>query len=166
MSKPKPAYRKTPAAIAPRDTEYVSKEIAAKRLGLSVRRVLELSARGAIKRRQVVDPGTKRRQTVFRSADVQAVVDGQQRLVVYRGGAGEVATVPPVQPVPSAPSPDCAWLTVDEAAAYSGLPGSFLLGLITGRRLAALDVGVRAGGRFRLHKCDIDKIEARLLPRL
>jgi excisionase family DNA binding protein len=142
--------------------EFVSKEIAAERLGLSVRRVLELSASGVLKRRQVLDPVTKRRQTVFASADVhRAVMDGKQRLVAYRGGAGEVAALPPVQEISApSPAPDRPWLTVDEAAGYSGLPASFLLGMIEERRLGALDVGVRPGGRYRVARRDVDAIKA------
>jgi excisionase family DNA binding protein len=161
MSNSKPAYRSSaPAAVRTAAPEFVSKEIAAERLGLSVRRVLELSASGVLKRRQVLDPVTKRRQTVFASADVhRAVMDGKQRLVAYRGGAGEVAALPPVQEI-SAPSPDRPWLTVDEAAGYSGLPASFLLGMIEERRLGALDVGVRPGGRYRVSRRDVDAIKA------
>jgi excisionase family DNA binding protein len=154
-----------PAVAAPAP-EYISKQIAAARLGLSVRRVLELSNTGVIRRRQVVDPDTKRRQTVLLARDVQrAVVDGQKRLVAYRGSAaqaGEMAALPPVQPplqLP-APAPDRPWLTVDEAAHYSGLPASFLLGMIEERRLGALDVGVRVGGRYRVARRDVDAIKA------
>src|SRR6185369_7935073 len=109
--------------ILTRAPEYLSKEIAAKRLGLSVRRVLELSARGTLKRRAVVDPGTKRKQTVFYADDLAAVIDGQKRLVSYRGGAGVAAALPPLAAI-TAPPPahDRPWLTVDEAAEYSGLP--------------------------------------------
>jgi excisionase family DNA binding protein len=161
VSKSKPAYRSSAPAVVTRAPEYLSKEIVAKRLGLSVRRVLELSARGTLKRRAVVDPGTKRKQTVFRADDVAAVIDGQKRLVAYRGGADVAAAVPPL-PAISAPPPahDRPWLTVDEAAEYSGLPASFLLQMIGDRRLAALDVGVRAGGRFRISRRAIDAIEA------
>src|SRR6188768_1432066 len=91
-----PAYRSSaPAAVTTSGPEYISKQIAAQMLNLSVRRVLELSNTGSIRRRQVTDPVTKRRQTVLLARDVQrAVVDGQKRLVAYRGsatGAGEVA---------------------------------------------------------------------------
>jgi excisionase family DNA binding protein len=150
-------------AVASPAPEYISKQIAAARLGLSVRRVLELSNTGVIRRRQVVDPDTKRRQTVLLARDVQrAVVDGQKRLVAYRGGAapaGEVAALPPVQP-PLQAAPDRPWLTVDEAAHYSGLPASFLLGMIEEGRLGALDVGVRVGGRYRVARRDVDAIKA------
>jgi hypothetical protein len=54
--------------------EYVSKVIAAARLGLSIRRVLELSARGLLKRDTVRDPVTERRRTVFLAADLSRLV--------------------------------------------------------------------------------------------
>ena len=162
MSNSKPAYRSSASVSVRPAPEFISKEIAAQTLGLSVRRVLELSAHGAMKRRQVMDPVTKRRQTVFLAADIRrAVMDGKQRLVAYRGDAGEVAALPPVQAIPApSPAPDRPWLTVDEAAQYSGLPASFLLSLIEERRLGALDVGVRPGGRYRVARRDVDAIKA------
>lgn len=164
MSTTKPGYRKT----APAARDFVSKQIAAARLGLSVRRVLELSARGAIERRHVMDPATKRRQTVFLAADVervaQATVNHDVALYRHPGAAiaREVAALPPVEAAVAAPPPppDRRWLTVDEAAAYSGLPASFLLSLIAKRRLPALDVGVRPGGRYRVGRSDVDAIRA------
>jgi excisionase family DNA binding protein len=162
----KPAYRRTAAAAVPPATEYVSKEIAAKRIGLSVRRVLELSQRGLLKRRTVRDPVTKRRQTVFREEDVDRIVtEGNRRLTAYRGGAGEVAALPPFQAVSAPPvAPDRPWLTINEAANYSGLPASFLLRIIGKQRLRALDVGVRPGGRYRVAKRDLDAIVSTVIP--
>jgi excisionase family DNA binding protein len=153
----------------PPATEYVSKEIAAKRIGLSVRRVLELSERGLLKRRTVRDPVTKRRQTVFREEDVNRVVtEGNRRLTAYRGsavGAAEVAAVPPLQAISAPPAvPDRPWLTIDEAANYSGLPASYLLQMIAKQRLVALDVGVRSGGRYRVARRDVDAIKGALIP--
>ena len=171
MSNSSPAYRSSaPAVVTPSSPEYISKQIAAQMLGLSVRRVLELSQTGAIKRRQVTDPVTKRAQTVLLARDVAkavAAIDGQKRLVAYRGdGAGEVAVdraPQPLLPAP-APAPIRPWLTVEEAAEYSGLPASFLLGMVDAGRLPALDVGVRAGGRYRIARRAVDAIEATTTP--
>jgi hypothetical protein len=45
------------------------------------------------------------------------------------------------------------WLTLDEAAAFSGLPKSWLLKRAeTGRWDAAVDVGRRKGGRWRFRR--------------
>jgi excisionase family DNA binding protein len=181
MSRTKPAYAKS-VARAPQiasgeevRTDYVTKAIAAARLGLSVRRVLELSAQGAIKRQHVTDPLTRRRQTVFLAADIDVLAErlaqnGNYRMAIYHNGAtgaGEAAALRPLQTVSAAlpgPSavlapPDRPWLTVGEAAAYSGLPASFLLMLIAKRCLAALDVGIRPGGRYRIARRDLDGIQ-------
>ena len=56
-------------------TEYVSKAVAAERLELSARRVLELSARGLLERHTVLDQVTKRRQTVFLAADLERFIE-------------------------------------------------------------------------------------------
>jgi len=98
---------------------------------------------------------------VFSTRDVQAIIDSNVRLAAFRGGvAGEVAALPPVQPPLQPAAADRPWLTVEEAAGYSGLPASFLLGLVESRRLPALDVGVRAGGRYRVARRDVDAIKA------
>src|SRR6187399_1293224 len=98
MRNSNPAYRSSAPAAVTSGPEYISKQIAAQWLGLSVRRVLELSNTGAI----------RRRQTVLLARDVQrAVIDGQKRLVAYRGsatGAGEVAAPPPPRPQLQAPA--------------------------------------------------------------
>jgi excisionase family DNA binding protein len=164
MSRSKPAYRKT-AGAAPPGPEYLTKELAAKKLGLSVRRILELSARGLIKRRTVRDPVTKREQTVFLAADLQRYVEGQRRVFVsHRAGGAEsavvVAALPPPQPVSAPPVPETPWLTLDEAAVYLGLPVSYLQKQIDDGCLAAIDVGVRPGGRYRVTRRDLDTITA------
>lgn len=173
-TKAKPAYRSSASAVlksAPPD--YVSKQLAAARLGLSVRRVLELSTTGAIRRRQVMDPVTKRRQTVLSALDIEQVaVDAEKRPTAYRGGAaGEVAVLPPLQPqlqaaAPAPAHPDRPWLTVEEAEHYSGLPANFLMRMIADGRLPALDVGVRAGGRYRIARRDMDGIKAPQFPEI
>jgi excisionase family DNA binding protein len=50
------------------------------------------------------------------------------------------------------PFPDRPWLTVEEAAAYSGLPANYLLRQIEDGRLAAIDVGIRPGGRYHRNR--------------
>ena len=154
----KPEYRKTAGKPSPPSKEYVSKEIAADRLGLSVRRVLELSARGLLKRRTVRDPVTKREQTVFLAADVDRVIDGQRRAVAYRVGAAEVAALPPPPASSAPPPPNTTWLTLEEAAAYCGLPVSYIQKQIDAGCLTFIDVGPRPGGRYRVTRRDLDMI--------
>jgi excisionase family DNA binding protein len=57
-------------------------------------------------------------------------------------------------------APARLWLTLAEAADYSGLPAAILVRCITDGRLSAIDVGRRRGGRWRIRKVDLGKIDA------
>jgi len=148
--------------------EYLSKQIAAQRLGLSVRRVLELSSAGKIRRTREVDPATGRENTVLLAADVARLtrnaVNAVNGVFPASGGAAEVRlarpnlALPPIEP----PAPRL-WMTAAEAAEYSGLPASFLVHAIDTGALLALDVGVRPGGRYRIRRADIDAMEGQKL---
>ena len=151
-------------------SEYINKDLAASRSGLSVRRLLELAARGTIRKRHVRDPKSKRQIAVFDARDIAmikaggspAIIDGQKRLTAATGfiPLRSVAAVP--QPSPASeihPTPEPRpWMTAAEAADYSGLPASFLVRFIEAGKLPALDVGVRPGGRWRISKRDLDAI--------
>lgn len=50
------------------------------------------------------------------------------------------------------------WLSVPEAAAYTGLPQSALRKLMSAGRLRSLDTGPRVGGRWRIKRSDLDAI--------
>ena len=149
--------------------EYISKQLAAEALGLSPRRLLEISQTGQIKRRYARDPVTKRRQAIFRAADVARLADeiASRKCAVRPEAAerSESAALSHIRTAPSAPpqieAPSCAWLTIDEAAEYTGLPASFLARLITGGKLPALDIGRcgRSGGRWRVNRRDLDGIK-------
>ena len=52
------------------------------------------------------------------------------------------------------------WLSLPEAAAYTGLPQSTLRKLVANRQLPALDTGPRLGGRWRIKRSDLDNISA------
>ena len=53
------------------------------------------------------------------------------------------------------------WLTLREAADYSGLPAATLLEFLLSGRLPALDVGRRRrGGRWRIRQVDLRKLNA------
>jgi len=61
---------------------------------------------------------------------------------------------------PSETSQTCLplWLTVDQAAAYSGLPASALRFLIDKGELKARYVGVRRGGQWRICKAALEEL--------
>ena len=52
------------------------------------------------------------------------------------------------------------WLSLAEAAAYTGLPQSTLRKLLASRKLLGLDTGPRFGGRWRIKRSDLDNITA------
>lgn len=140
-------------------SEYLTKAIAAERLGISPRRLLEISQRGDIRRHHVRDIVTKRRQTVFRAGDVERIRDEirsrKSALIPTSGFARELAALPPVR----TEIPQYRWLTLAESAEYTHLPASYLLKLIETKELSARDVGRRTGGRWRISRRALDAIE-------
>lgn len=146
---------------------YLTKTIAAERLGLSVRRLLELSLRGELRRHYVRDPLTKRRQTVFAAGDVQTLELAMHRrmnpMAVRRSGGNmpDAAAVKHL-PAPSAPPAPVVlerpWITVAEAALRSGLPEKTVSRLIQSGQLPALDTHSRNGGRWRIHREQLDAL--------
>jgi excisionase family DNA binding protein len=134
--------------------EYLTKEIAAKRLDLSVRRVLELRAAGKIRSSRQIDPATQREQLVLLASDVNRLVTDAANVRMAR----EKLALPPTEPPPLRP-----WMTAAEAADYSGLPAGFLVRAIEAGELVALDVGVRPGGRYRIRRTDLDALSGRKL---
>ena len=52
------------------------------------------------------------------------------------------------------------WLSLAEAAAYTGLPQSILRRLLANRKLPGLDIGPHLGGRWRIKRSDLDNISA------
>jgi len=141
----------------PKHIELLTKHIAAGRLGLSPRRVLELSDEGKLTRHRAVDPATKREASMFDAAEVDAFAAAQTP-----------TPVPLMIAAPAGESDDGdgrgdgrLWLTLGEAAAYTGLPVSHLLGAIGSGELAARDVGPRPGGHWRIRRLDLDAIAGR-----
>ena len=51
------------------------------------------------------------------------------------------------------------WLTIHEAADSSGLPASAIKALILSGQLPGIDCGPRPGGRWRVKRVDLEKLE-------
>jgi hypothetical protein len=49
------------------------------------------------------------------------------------------------------------WLTLEQAADYSGLPAAVLLNFIALKKLNTLNVGRRRGGQWRIRRLDLDQ---------
>jgi len=142
-----------------RKQAYITKEIAAQRSGRSVRRLLELANRGSIRKRIVKDETNGNRAlAVFHAGDIAALARGENppaTSLQISGPVGPVATLPQGEETANHAAPRL-WLTIAEAADYSGLPASFLLHMITCKKLLALDVGPRPGGRWRIARRDLE----------
>lgn len=141
--------------------EYLTKEVAARRSGRSVRRLLELAAAGRIRKTLTTDPKKGNRAiALFDARDIDQLARGAApppMSLQISSPVRNVAAVSHMAPASLLESPN-PWLTLDEAANYVRLPTSFLSGLIEEGKLKALDVGVRPGGRFRVCRRDLDSI--------
>jgi len=93
---------------------------------------------------------------------------------VYGGEAAGAAMARDTRPLPFPQPPQTAsayafqapiyhaaqWLSMPEAAAYTGLPQSALRRLMADGKLRGLDTGPRLGGRWRIKRSDLDAISA------
>jgi excisionase family DNA binding protein len=151
--------------------ELLTKEVAANRLGKSVRWLMLEAQNGKIERHRETDPVTRRTSSMFAAADVErlrAQVE-PQALAINENPAfpnyddarkrlAELLTSGLV--TPPAPETPRAWLTLAEASEYSGLSERLLHRLIKEKRLQALDERIRGIGRWRVRRCDVDELRA------
>jgi excisionase family DNA binding protein len=166
--------------------QWISKEEAGNRLGVSPRRALELAKEGRLQSDQVVNPKSGKPVTRIQAGSVERfiaergvipdpaprtrahnepmlaadpITDLSRRHDALPGqvealarllcGDGAIRTT-------SAPPPHL-WLTVKEAAAYSGLPVDLIENCIGKGELKALFIGKgRRGGAWRIRKVDLE----------
>ncbi len=159
--------------------QFITKEIAAEMLNLSPRRVLELAKSGKIRQEESYNPETKRRQTVLSTEDVQKLANERQAvpgnpflnsipvpqlpaIIHTEMTTSRIPQNPLVRridpPQPAALPHPAQWLTLKQAAEYTGLPESALKQLIEDERLPALDVGPRPGGKWRISRGRLDTL--------
>lgn len=164
----------TTAVSRPDAGVWITKEEAAKILAvsrngrkpqpISARRILEFTQMNVLRSAKQRDPHSGQMMTVVSAADVER----------FRQERANPVTLPavPNEPksksklllaAPQAPAAPVAhtraWLTLAQAEDYTGLPDTFLQSLIDQGTLPALNVGVRAGGRYRVKRTDLDAIE-------
>lgn len=156
-----PLDRRAMAALSYRimpNPEFLSKVLAAEYLGLSVRRLMEISEDGKqLKRYPQMDPVLHREVTMFRRADIERLKREWTPLTPRL--ALPAPELPEVEEPPDPAVPTVAWLTLRQAAAYTGLPVADLREAVLTGELHARDVGVREGGRYRVKRSDLDAIE-------
>ncbi len=143
--------------------ELMTKELAAKKLNVSVRRLMEWGVEGRIKRHRGYDPKTKREAVMFDPREVDALrAGGLPRPLL--GAAPAMKALPPGSPELEEPRPAGTrrrlWVTIEDAADITGLPESFLHKLVELGRLPAFDVGVRPGGRLRIKRADLRELKS------
>jgi excisionase family DNA binding protein len=138
---------------------------------------MELSAEGKPKRYREVDPETKREAVMFRSDEIKqmreemtgapvpnALARVARRFAIEAPAADRMVSLGQAkwatEASAAAPSSgDRPWITLDDAAEYTGLPASVLQRFIEAGRLPAIDVGVRPGGHWRVKRSDLDAIQ-------
>jgi len=165
-----------------RQTEYLNKELAAKHTGLSPRRLCDLAQHGYIRKKFEVDPKSKRQIAVFATEDLDKIVRGESSQTWASPDTRKVSVAAMQQPTNGgidamargadgrltpieAKHYNRPWMTADEAADRTGLPASFLLGLVVAGKLPALDVGVRPGGRYRIAWRDLEMLTGERITR-
>jgi hypothetical protein len=146
--------------------EYLSKAVAAERLGLSVRRLMELADQRGVPKYRQFDPQTRRQAATFASADIARLkaewapkIAPAAAIPPSKSAAVVPAAAATPSPVQNGPRP---WLDIAQASQYSGLPAAAIRDLIRRGKLRALDVGVRPGGRYRVKLSDLSALEGDL----
>jgi excisionase family DNA binding protein len=163
-------------ATQAKKVEWLSKEEAAVRLGdpgvpMSTRRVLELAQQGRLQSTRAKHPASGQRVVWIHAGSVERYLEernappppkgeherGSQSLVkrapelraLLRALDALLVTTPPARP----------WLTLQEAADYSGIPTDLLVRLIRSGELPALRTHHR-GDRYRIRRQALDQFGA------
>lgn len=154
MSKSGAALAIDPASV------WLSKEAAAARLAVSARTVERWIEEGKLQSRLQRQAGRKPR-VVIDPASIQAAVDEGRTpaaaaaalpaLRVPEGLAQLLQRIAPAAPVKP-------WLTLEEAAEYSGLPRGWLLSQARGGSAIALDVGMAGRSAWRFSRSRLAKL--------
>ena len=135
----------------PSTEQWVPKAKAAEMLGVSTREIERKAAAGRIRTQKVRLPGDKNDKAVYAVGDITTVKDQREaaalQLTVGPGQAAPhalpsvVAALTAVLQQTAPPRVERAWLTLDEAATYSGLPASEIARLIRERQVYAMGRG-------------------------
>lgn len=162
------------------EERWLTKEEAAKVLGMSIRHVERLAAAGQIEKRHVSPgAGTRYGGVHYLGSSVEAVLKERQEgihapvknaLAVV--APTQLARVPPLTPrqkhlFDTREIADQAlalsaipWLTLDQASEYSGLTKAWLLREAQGAGIAIRDMGKKSrGGAWRFFRADLEKAQ-------
>jgi excisionase family DNA binding protein len=147
--------------------EWLDKHEAAERLGISTRTVLALASAGKIKTQRIRDPKSNQVAVQFNAGDVErygyerdhpkpepALAVQQQRAVCIPPQASHTPKYGSKYGVEPR-----LFLTIGEAAAYSGIPAGLLLDLIDGGEIRAIDAKHRVRGGWLIARRVLDAYE-------
>src|SRR5215203_7388969 len=161
---------------------WVSAKDAAKLLGRSERSVLRRYEQGYIRRdagRR--EPGASIATPLYSVDDIEALLAGTPNYYPPDGSSAAPMRITAASTVYALPAPaattaeetgdgDAAldhsrpWLTLAQAAEYSGLPASYLAWAAGREVFEALDVGIRPGGRWRFHRDSLANAPGEIAP--
>ena len=154
--------------------EWISKEEAAARLELSARRILELAKQGKIRSNRIISTATGQPVVVIHAGSVERYRDKLGDPLI----GGDAACEPHAKGIATTRLTERAigemldavshairtryglWLTLDQAADYSGLPAQILRDMVVAGKLEAMDVGRRRGGKWRIRRLSLERIES------
>lgn len=145
------------------NSEYLTKQIAASRLAISERRLLDLAARGVIARKYITDNRSGQQMSVFATRDLERYEKEHPRSLAP-SSASSLHTRPMqiVRRLPTPPPPPRLplFVTLPQAAEWIGLPVGYLRRQIRSGQLPAIDVGRHApGGRWRISRRDLSRMQ-------
>ena len=138
-------------------TELLAKDVAADRLGISVRRLMEISAEGKLTRHRQYDPAIKRETSMFSAAEVERLAKEWTMALVPAPGFPPM----PADPLPAAKHKP--WVNLETASEITGLSTRLLVRLIHSGKLAALDEHTPGHSRWRVHRAALDAITGELV---
>lgn len=146
--------------------EWIPKAEAAELLGVSTREIERKAAAGRIRTNKVRLEGDRSDRTVYSVDDVQRVKQEREAGVMQLAPRG-LPPAPEANPVfaalagqllrNSAPRIEKPWLSLDEAAEYSGLPQTMLASALRAGGVYALGRGPKT---WRVQRSSLDKWSA------
>ena len=169
--------------------EWLSPQEAGERLDKSPRRVLELAQQGKLQSSRVKHPQTGQQIVRIQAGSIERYLDESKVIpeptacdshangiakhntkLMERAKGDRAIGNKTLEPISigeilgvisrATRTRYALWLTLDQAADYSGLPAAILRAWVESGKLAALDVGRRRGGRYRLSRRDLDGIRS------
>lgn len=153
---------------------WLTKGVASTRLEISESRLSALAVEGKIKTLPARSPESNQPIKLYHEGDVERLVflrDHPEEKPKLPAKVDKLRGLMPLSQMETLASlaleeqrkerqlPLKPWLTIFEAADWSGLPASAIKALILSGQLPGIDCGPRPGGRWRVKRVDLEKLE-------